>query len=433
MSPQLRAQAAHVLLDSIGVILAGSLGSTPSRLAEEVQDSRGSSTIFRQGAPKAMPSDAALANGAAGTALELDEGHRPTGHPAIYTLPAVLAASEAVDATGSAVLEALVAGYEAGARLAGAAKLRPEVHVHGAVAAVAAGVGLARLEGAEPTLISSTIKAAACLSLATPFAAGLQGALLRDGFAAAAAGTGQTAWRLARSGYEPPSDALEVVYGEILGTHLESVVLEPADSDEFGITTNYFKRHACCRYLHPTLDAVEIALARHQPAGEQVRRVTVACEDRATTCDELVPANPLAAKFSLPFSVATSIVNGSTGVAAFGEAAVHDPATLRVAQLVSMSAIPEDGDHDRHPPSFRARVSVELTSGETLTGAVERARGDLPDQFDHGFVRSKFADLVSPIVGTAAVPEIQDSILAIAEAPSVHASLEPLIRALSVS
>ena len=98
-----------------------------------------------------------------------------------------------------------------------------------------------------------------------------------------------------------------------------------------------------------------------------------------------------------------------------------------------MSAIPDDGDPDRHHPSFRARVSIELTSGDTLTGAVERARGDLPDQFDHGFVRRKFADLVSPVVGTEAVPEIQDSILAIADAPSVLGALEPLIRALSVS
>src|SRR5262249_37717267 len=87
---------------------------------------RGDATVL--GTDVRLPApQAALANGAAAHALEMDDTHRGGSiHLGASVFPAALAAAELVGASGDAVLRAAIAGYEVAARLAMA--VRPAAH-----------------------------------------------------------------------------------------------------------------------------------------------------------------------------------------------------------------------------------------------------------------------------------------------------------------
>jgi 2-methylcitrate dehydratase PrpD len=65
------------------------------------------------GRPGADPATAALLNGTPLAAEQLQDGHRlGRGHPGAHVVPAVLAVAESCEASGSALLSALLVGYE---------------------------------------------------------------------------------------------------------------------------------------------------------------------------------------------------------------------------------------------------------------------------------------------------------------------------------
>ena len=71
-----RAQAKMLLLDTFGVILAGSEQREVRALRERLQATAGSgATVYARGAPVTDPGRAALLNGLAARSIELCEGH----------------------------------------------------------------------------------------------------------------------------------------------------------------------------------------------------------------------------------------------------------------------------------------------------------------------------------------------------------------------
>ena len=99
---------------------------------------------------------AAWANGVLANVLDYDDGHRITkGHPGAMVIPAALATAEAVDASATAFLAAVLVGYEVALR-AGVADPR----ARGAVPRVGV-VGRAR-RGGEPRGGCSVSAATSC-------------------------------------------------------------------------------------------------------------------------------------------------------------------------------------------------------------------------------------------------------------------------------
>ena len=141
-----RDRAALVVADSVGAILAGSQEPEVRRLQAGAERAVGPATVLGEGFPRVEPWWAITANGLAGTMLELDEGNRfARGHPGIHVLPAALAEAERLGRGGSALLSALIVGYDVAARLGGGAPIRSGMHMHGVHGAVGAAAAVARL------------------------------------------------------------------------------------------------------------------------------------------------------------------------------------------------------------------------------------------------------------------------------------------------
>lgn len=110
-------QTKLVLLDTIGVILAGSVRPEVAHLRERMAVTAGTgATVYAHGWQTHDPRTAALLNGTAGRAIELCEGLRlVSGQAAMQILPGILAVGEHARSSGKELLAALVLGYDVAA------------------------------------------------------------------------------------------------------------------------------------------------------------------------------------------------------------------------------------------------------------------------------------------------------------------------------
>ncbi|MFN8456511.1 MAG: MmgE/PrpD family protein [Anaerolineae bacterium] len=89
-------QAKRCLLDSLGALLAGTVTPVVHLMADfAAEQYRGDEATILGDGRRVSQVGAALANGFAANALDIDDGYRPIkGHPGVCVLPALLAASE---------------------------------------------------------------------------------------------------------------------------------------------------------------------------------------------------------------------------------------------------------------------------------------------------------------------------------------------------
>ena len=394
---RVRQHAKLVWMDTMGVILAGSLEPQAAALRARLAPlATGQATILAPGFAGTDPMNAALLNGTAGLFLELDEGHRPTGHPAIYIIPALLALGEELGTEGERLIEALVLGYEVTMRIVDACSLSKAIHPHSSLGAVAAAAASAKLMGFNAKQIRHAISMAASLTLTGQWDAAFEGALVRNLYSGMGSHIGILCTHFVMSGFGGTRQGLASAFNSILGSDFQPHLLTRNLGREYQITTNYFKFHAACRHAHAPVDALNAALTGRSLDPSEIDRVTVVSHYPATRCAESEPANTLAAKFSIPFAIATAIVHGSSGVDAFRQDAVEDRATRSLAQRVELV---EDASFNRRfPEEDPARVEVHLRNGQQLLGFVDHPHSDTNNQPTVTQLMEKFIGLTSPVL-----------------------------------
>lgn len=423
--------AKAVVLDSIGAMLAGSRLPENGGLARCAAErgAGGAATLVGHGL-RAEPMFAALANATAGVSLEVDEGNRwGGGHPAMHVLPAVLAVAEEREASGRALIEALVAGYEVTSRIGGATQLRANVHSHGTWGTLGAAAGVARLLGRRN--LREIISLAASMSPANSWTPCFEGATIRNLYPGRAAMQGILAVHLHDCGYTALSDGPSDVYGTLLAERFDPErAVEGIGPDgrveRFRIEQNYFKFHACCLYNHPALDAVD-AMLRATPFGAgEVERVEVTSIPFAARMAGWYPSAMLAAKFSIPYAVAARIAAGRSDVAAFLGPVIADGEVRALAGRVQVAADPARSMQRSDPPP--AVVRVVLRDGRVLEGATPVVRGDAANPAFPGELERKFRGLAEPTVGVGGAERIAalvDRLDALPDVRALAAALAP--------
>src|SRR2546423_13360111 len=109
-----QARTRELLLDLIGVALAGSRQASSPPAAEVALRLGGDGSASVVGVDRSTSAVwAAMANGTAAHAVELDDVTTESSlHPGVAVIPAALALAQELDSEPSAMLEAIVAGYE---------------------------------------------------------------------------------------------------------------------------------------------------------------------------------------------------------------------------------------------------------------------------------------------------------------------------------
>src|SRR6266850_1298134 len=162
-----RRHARLVLLDTLGVILAGGERPEVRQLRERLAGTAGSgATVYARGWPTQDPCTAALLNGIAGRSIELCEGLRfVSGQAAMQVLPGVLAVGERAGNSGREMLAAFILGYDVVGRLSAGFTPRPLAHQNGQVSLLAAAAAGARLRGLDAAGVSRAMRIATTLLL----------------------------------------------------------------------------------------------------------------------------------------------------------------------------------------------------------------------------------------------------------------------------
>jgi 2-methylcitrate dehydratase PrpD len=400
---KMRTHAIRVVADTISVIFGGGRRPEIERLVRGQNPlfpppAGGPAQLLIAGLPSADPGFAAFVNATAGTFLELDEGYRPTGHPAMHVLPAALATAQALHRSGADFLAAVLSGYEVTARLFEAYRLTYPLHPHGHFGAVGAAVAVARLRGVDP---AEPAAIAATLPLLPVWQPCLEGATARNAYTGVASALGLVANRMALAGFRGSREAQPAAFGGLVGELVNPAALTAeVDPCDLRIGRNYLKFHSACALNHAALDAVLLL----RPEADQVERVEV--ETIANNLKIAVQARPndLSTRFSLPYAVATAIIHGHTRPEAF----VPDERVVALARRVEVRAAPDL--EAMWPDAAPARVTVHA-HGQSSCLQVNNPRGHHRNPPTEAELRGKFELLVA----RPEAAEVYDRLLGLAE------------------
>src|SRR5215475_3838070 len=263
LSDEVRYYARRHVLDTIGVMIAGAPGDVATNAEKMLAGVRGGGTIPVPGRAKRHDLlDAAFLGGTAAHGIELDDGYRVgSAHCGCTVVPAALSVGYARGASGAAIIEAIVAGYEVAICLARACApdLRQRgFHPTSAVGPFGAAVTVAKLRGLSDQQIADALGIAASASGGL-FAFVNGGADIKRLHAGHASREGIQAALLAELGVEGPPGVIEsrdgfmqaFAFGRI--DKARPIALPP--KAEYGITDCYIKPYACCRHIQPAVEA----------------------------------------------------------------------------------------------------------------------------------------------------------------------------------
>lgn len=430
-----QARTKELLLDHLACACGGAEAASSRLVAQFARDQgTGVATIIGDGA--GSPAWAALANGAASHALELDDvAHVAFLHPGVTVGPAVLAVAEEVGASGADLVRAFLIGYEVVMRM-GSALHGPSVYARGfhptgvagafgatAAAATLRGLdadGFARALGIAGTMASGSLEYVSDGSWTKR---------LTPGWAAHA---GVIASALARRGFTGPATALD---GRLGALHAYSDAgdarrLTDGLGAAFMVMRVAVKPYGCCRWNHGLIDAMIELRGRGITAADVVSiELGVHSSGALLVADPIErkrdPQSVVEAQFSAPFAAAVALVTGRAGRQEFSDASLRDPEIRRLMRNASCFTDPaiEAPFPQRLPSIVRAR----LRDGRVVTITIEQPSGEPETWPGAAALVERFHELARAIVRDPGA--FAARVLAVEREPDVRPLLADLRRA----
>ena len=348
----------------------------------------------------AEQSDASLIHGIAGTTLEMDEGNQfAKGHPAIHVLPALVSVVQSrllpQNISGQEFLNAFAIGYDVGARIGLASQLNPHMHPHGTwgVIGAASAIGVLLKFGHREHMQLMNISSS--LTTASSRKTMLQGGTVRNVYAGLSNQMAHLAIDLIQSGFTGEIDGIGSIFGNVVSENLNDNLLLEKLGQRFEVMRNYFKLHACCRFNHAALDCLHDLMRDHQELSniEQISFIYVESYNLAAELNDPRPQNMLAAKFSVPFALATTLVNKNSQVLSFAGGALKNEKTMALSNKVSVKEI---SSMTEMLPEFRpAKVTIGMKSGKVFRHSVKTNKGDWQSPYSADELENKFHSLAN--------------------------------------
>ena len=423
------------IVDCLGVMVAGSkepLARVLVNLSKRLGGAPRATVVSH--AFKTSPPTAALVNAAMGHALDYDDINRLLkGHPSVVFLPPVLAAAEEVQASGREVLLAYIIGFEVGCSVGAGMGIDYSDdlgwHPTGPLGTLGAAAGAARIFGLDEEQTTSA------LAIAASQAAGLRenfGTMTKPLHAGNAAKAGVMAAMLSQGGYTASPTAIEGRFGFMhafsggggydigrvasrLGTQI--ALLDP------GIEV---KKYPCCGSAHLALDAVFEIMEKHDIEPATVRDVEVRVDfdpPRSLIHDD--PTTALEGKFSMPYCIATALLDRHVGLGSFTDAQVQRAEAHQLMQKVRMMRHP--GNEGR-PSWEEAFNEVHITlhddrvlSRRALRGSDTSVQGATPNE-----LADKYRDCASLVLSAEKVETSLEMLSRLEELDQVAALMDAL-------
>ena len=420
----------RLVLDTLGCAL-GAIDGEPAKIAEAIAPSiapgeRGA-TIIGSGR-RTTASGAAFVNGTQVRFLDFLDVYftKDVCHPS-ENIPPAMACVEEVGGSGRNLIEAIVVGYEAEARLCDVIAF-PAINMHPASAAgfvvpLVAGKAWRQsaavmahgcvLGGARHMTLNSLL--AGDLSMAKALAYSLSGA------------EAITAARLAGKGYTGPLASLEWVFEKVAKAQPGSITL-PLELSDWRCERASLKRYPIQYALQAPVEAAIELHAKLKGRMDQITGIvaTMRPAQLSNIADpsKFRPANRETADHSLPACVAMALADGKLTDQQFEHGRFRDVDI--VALLGKTKAVGSEDLNQRFPKGRPAVIEVELADGTRHRAEVEVPLGDATRPFDDKAVAEKFLELAEPAIGSSGARMATD----VVERLDTLATIEPLIQVL---
>jgi 2-methylcitrate dehydratase PrpD len=410
---EVRHYARRHLLDTVGVMIAGAPGTIATQAETVIANVRPAGKIPVPGRTRrADLLDAAFLGGTAAHGIELDDGYRHgSAHCGCVIVPAVLSVGYERNASGRALIEAMVAGYETNICLARACApdLRQRgFHPTSAVGPFGAAMATAKLRGLNATQYANALGIAAS-SAAGLFAFVNGGGDIKRLHAGHASREGVQAALLAEQGVEGPPHVIEArdgfmqafAFGRI--DKARPIQLPPAA--EYGITDCYIKPYACCRHIQPAVEATFGLLNDENIAFDDITKVEVETYKIAAEHAHVPWDDFASAQLSFPFLMGLAARYRGIKFEHFDDKTRADPAFAQFADKLTVSAPTEI---DQLYPKLRpARVTVTTPKGQFVRQADEAWGSRIVPLDDDGLI-AKFHGLVAPVYGDRRAQDLSE-------------------------
>ncbi|HEX3246837.1 MAG TPA: MmgE/PrpD family protein [Chloroflexota bacterium] len=430
LTPSAVRAAKDVMLDAIGVALAGSHEEDSKIVAGLARQDGGTGESTAIGhAFQAPAAVAAFVNGVAVHALDFDSSFVTAGQPMAGLTPAVLATAESCNASGAALITAYVTGYEVTAKIVRSMPANNEdlgwhsTGSSGSVGTAAAVANLLRL-GREQTRATLGIVASMASGLVANF-----GTMSKPLHAGLAARNGVQAARLAQQGFTGNRSSLEsgsgyfhaFSHGQDLDLSHLSQMGAPFEV-EHGVR---YKPYPCGGLVHSAIDAILALRQQHESIVDGVERIDVAVtRQTASRIIFRVPETGIQGKFCLPYIMARCVVDGHLAVDTFNDEAVRDPGVLALASRVTMA---HDPSLETDVPGSRpAVVTIRMQNGTVLQKRVDFARGGAQVPLSPAELRGKFTSNARRVLSESSVSELLAMLDDLEHAESVRSITEIL-------
>ncbi|WP_320957354.1 MmgE/PrpD family protein [Enterocloster asparagiformis] len=404
--------------DFIGVAIAGS-AKKESGIWKEYYSGKltaPQASTFQPGFTKMTVEQAAALNAVFGHVMDMDDVHNASiTHLAVITVPTAFALGQQLGKSGTEIIEAVAAGYEAGARIGEA--INPSSykywHTTGVVGAFAAGVTAAKLLGLDEEQMVN------CLGSAGTQAAGLweflaSGSMSKVLHTANANLCGLRSAELAKLGFTGAPTILEGdrAFVNALAPEPDLDSLTKGFGEGYRIEENSFKPYACCRHTHSANYCIEKILSAHALDPEDIVSITDDTYSTAVqTTNNPYPENPYAAKFSLQFCIAAAIVLKDLSDRTFTVENINNPAVKALMEKIKVKVNKElDDEFKQDPNQWSHRLTICLKNGETITEQVDYPIGDFKNPFDWEMADRKFRLLTEDMIGGEGVTRLLDKL-----------------------
>ena len=419
LPPEVTAAARRHLADIVGVGLVGSRQPMARNAVDGIGSlpgSAGGATVWGRTQTYAAPY-AAMANGVAAHVLDFDDTHTDSiTHGSAIVGPVVMALGQELGAGGAEAIAGFVAGWEVAARVGLAS--RGTFHkrgfhttsVAGLFGAVAAAGVLLRLD--ETRLTHAFGLAGSQVSGVSEYLSnGSSSKSFHPGWAAY---SGIIACHLAKAGMTGPLTVFEGRYG-LFNTYGLPQECEPDEvSRELGgrweILRISIKPYPCCHFAHAFIDCAKALRRQVDPAQIESVEGLVPEIELPLICEpydaKLRPDSPYAAKFSLPFLVASALAGDEIGHDTFQPENIAREDLLALAARVSYR-VAKPGE-TTFPTYFPGRLEARLKNGRTLTQTLDINLGNPDNPLSEDAVAAKFRANAHGVLPPAAIEPLLD-------------------------
>ena len=426
-------KAVRHILDSIGAGIAGAASKEAHLLLDTLRaagEGEGSATVWGRGT-RLTPLNAALVNGTASHAFELDD----TGgcdHSGAIVVPAAIAAVEMAGRpiTGEEFIAAVVIGYDIARRpLEACGAYEPHngagFHSTGTCGPFGAAAAAARLLQLESRQTQQA------LGLAASFSSGLW-ACVHDGAQSKRLHAGHAAYGglmsalLARNGFTGPTQIFEEVWGGFNHS------FAPASSDPDAYLRDLgtcwklhrvsIKPHASCRSTHAAIDAVDNLTARYGFTKDDIEEILIIINPFVYGMCGHYTRHPMnSAQLSIPYSVAADLVFGSASLASFARDKRDNPDVLAMMDRIRFDVDKTQKDDDE------PIVRITLKDGRVLTEHVPMPLGAPVNPVTDEALLKKFLSVTGMVFDDDTVRTLADRLMRLPSLTDIREDIVSLL------